>query len=84
MKHYDTCGDCQLWMTQQRPREPGDRIRKIYNSCGAFKCDKFDRTQYSIEQEKRDKVKQQQELIDEQKRMREDAILLADLFKSFF
>lgn len=84
MEHYDTCGNCKLWMTQQCPRESGDRIKKIYNSCGAFKCDKFNRTKYSIEQEQRDKVKQQQDLIDEQKRRREEAILLADLFKSFF
>lgn len=84
MKAYDRCGDCKLWMTQQCPREPGDRIRKIYNSCGAFKCDKFIRTQYSTEQEGRDKIKEQQDLINEQKRRREEAILLADLFKSFF
>lgn len=84
MKHYDRCGDCKLWMTQQCPREPGDRVRKIYNSCGAFKCEKFDRSQFSIELEKHDRLKHEEDLINEQKRRHEEAEIIADLFKSFF
>jgi len=65
-------------------REPGCRVNKIYNSCGAFKCDKFERTKFSIEQEQRDELKQRYQEIDEKKRRKEESELLADLFKSFF
>ena len=84
MGTYNKCGDCKLWMTQQCPREPGCRVNKIYNSCGAFKCDKFERTKFSIEQEQRDELKQRYQEIDEKKRRKEESELLADLFKSFF
>lgn len=84
MESYDKCGDCKLWMTQKCPREPADRVRKIYNSCEDFKCDKFERTKFSIEQEERDIIKQQQDLINENQRRQEEAAILSDLFKSFF
>lgn len=84
MKHYDRCGHCNLFMTQQCPREPGDRKLKNWNSIESFKCEKFDRPEYSITLEEQDKIDEKNEILAEEKRRKEEAELLTDLFKSFF
>jgi hypothetical protein len=71
-------------MTQQCPREPGDRVNKKYNSIGASKCEKFERTKFSIEQEQRDILEYEKQQKEEIKRRQVEAMLLADLFRSFF